>query len=129
MKIVKLWLPVALWCGLIFYLSSIPGLKTELGILDLILRKIAHMTEYFVLVLLIYRAMRKSFRLEFGKLLFWSSFAAFLYAISDEYHQTFVATRCGNVFDVMIDSVGIAAAVVLYIKKGRIRIKDSVVVR
>jgi len=116
MKLIKLWLPVFLWCGLIFYLSSIPGLKILYGIFDLILRKIAHMTEYFVLTLLLYRAFKKSFRMTFGNLLFWSAFLSFIYSLSDEYHQTFVSNRSGNLIDVSIDLIGILPAVFIYLE-------------
>jgi len=116
MKFVKLWLPVLLWCSIIFYLSSIPGLKLFYGVTDIILRKLAHMTEYFVLMLLLYRAFRKSCRMKFGTLLFSSAFLSFLYALSDEYHQTFILNRSGNFIDVAIDSIGIFAAVFVYLK-------------
>lgn len=56
-KFIKNWLPVFLWAAVIFYLSSQPGLKS--GLLwpyDFILRKLAHITEYAILFLLIIRA-------------------------------------------------------------------------
>lgn len=56
--ILLLWLPVALWCGLIFFLSSIPDLRIPaLGVWDFIFRKIAHFIEYAALTILIYRAL------------------------------------------------------------------------
>ena len=36
-----------------------------------------------------------------------------MYAASDEYHQSFVADRGPSVFDVMIDSAGVIAGVLL----------------
>jgi len=39
---------------------------------------------------------------------------AVAYALSDEYHQTFVPGRNGNLFDVMIDGVGACAAMLLH---------------
>ena len=115
-KFIKLWLPVFAWCGLIFFLSSIPGLKTPFGVIDTVLRKCAHVTEYFVLTLLLYRAFRKSTQMPFSRLLFWSAALSFLYAASDEYHQTFVPHRSGRPLDVVIDLIGIFAAVFLYLK-------------
>ncbi|MGH2924257.1 MAG: VanZ family protein, partial [Solirubrobacterales bacterium] len=38
---------------------------------------------------------------------------ALAYAIADEYHQTFVDGRTGTADDVVVDSIGIAAALVL----------------
>jgi VanZ family protein len=107
MKFIKLWVPVFVWAGLIFYLSSIPQLTTGWGVYDLVLRKIAHITEYFILVLLLYRAFRGSFNLTSFYLLFWSSILSFLYAVSDEIHQAFVPTREARIGDVLIDTLGI----------------------
>jgi VanZ family protein len=38
---------------------------------------------------------------------------AALYALSDEYHQTFVPGRSGDLLDVLVDSVGICGAMLL----------------
>ncbi|PIU83110.1 MAG: hypothetical protein COS68_05800 [Elusimicrobia bacterium CG06_land_8_20_14_3_00_38_11] len=118
MKFIKLWLPVFVWGYIIYYLSDIPGLGTGLGIWDLILRKGAHITEYFILTILLIRAFRRSFRMPFKFLIFWPSVISFLYAISDEYHQSFIKNRCGTLWDVLVDTVGILLVVYLYIKKG-----------
>ena len=47
------WIPVVLWAAVIFTLSSVPDLGTGLGTWDLVLRKIAHTTEYALLGALI----------------------------------------------------------------------------
>jgi len=107
MKIFKLWTPVFVWCGFIFYLSSVPNLNTGWGTWDLILRKIAHMAEYFILAALLYRAFKGSFNLSAPYLLFWSVVLSFLYAVSDEMHQAFVPTRDPSPKDVFIDTIGI----------------------
>jgi len=109
MKFFKLWLPVFTWCWLIFYLSSIPNLNTGWGTWDLILRKAAHITEYFILTLLLYRAFKGSFNFSSFYLLFWSSVLSFLYAVSDEIHQAFVPTRSPSPKDVLFDTLGIIA--------------------
>jgi VanZ family protein len=91
------WTPVVLWAGVIFALSAIPDLGTGLGALDTVLRKLAHTAEYAILGGLIFRASR-------------SAPAAFLlasaYAVTDEFHQTFVRGRHGSPLDWLIDSVG-----------------------
>lgn len=107
MKFFKLWLPVFLWTGLIFVLSSIPQLSTGWGIWDLLFRKAAHISEYFILTALLYRAFKGSFALLPFYLIFWSFILSFLYAVSDEIHQLFVFGRSGNPADVLIDTVGI----------------------
>jgi VanZ family protein len=93
-----LWAPVVLWAAVIFALSSIPSLGTDLGVWDTILRKGAHMTEYAILALLLFRALG-------------SELPAFLfglaYAVSDEIHQLFVSGRHGSPVDVAIDAAGL----------------------
>jgi VanZ family protein len=94
----SLWAPVVLWAAVIFALSSIPSLGTDLGVWDTILRKGAHMTEYAILALLLFRALG-------------SELSAFLfglaYAVSDEIHQLFVSGRHGSPVDVAIDAAGL----------------------
>jgi len=113
MKFIKLWLPVFVWCGVIFWLSGIPNLSTNLGFWDVILRKIAHITEYFILTLLLYHAFKNTFALKLYFLIFWPAALSLIYAISDEIHQLFVPTRNGSLEDVLIDSVGICLFLVL----------------
>jgi VanZ family protein len=95
--------------GLIFFLSAQPDLSTGLGFWDLVLRKLAHVSAFGLLTLLWWRALagRRDRRL------IAAAGIALLYAISDEYHQTFVEGRSGSPADVAIDTVGIALACVL----------------
>lgn len=118
MKFFKLWAPVVVWAGVIFWFSSIPDLKTGLEC-DFFLRKIAHITEYFILTFLLYRAFRDSFKMNAFRLFMYPAFFSLLYAISDEIHQYFVLTRSCSVQDVLIDSIGIIGfCVLIRIKKG-----------
>src|SRR5437667_6892134 len=97
-RVLSLWIPVVLWAGVIFALSSIPSLGTGLGTWDLILRKGAHITEYAVLALLLLRAVgREAPALALG----------IVYAASDELHQGFVHGRHASPVDVAIDTVGL----------------------
>lgn len=105
------WLPVVLWGAVIFGLSSIPSLGTGLGTWDLILRKLAHVTEYAILGALLARALgRPAVAVGLGA----------LYAVSDEVHQHFVRGRHGAWYDVVIDTCGVVAGVVLWrrLRKG-----------
>lgn len=106
MKIIRLWLPVIIWAGLIFYLSSIPDLKTNLGY-DFILRKIAHAVEYFILTFFLHRAFKGSFKMGVFHFFIYPATLSFFYAVSDEFHQSFVPGRSASVRDVLIDSIGI----------------------
>jgi VanZ family protein len=101
-RFLSLWLPVLLWAGLIFGLSSIPSLGTGLGTWDLVLRKLAHATEYAVLGFLLLRATGRE-----GV----AALAGAAYAITDEIHQHFVPGRHGAVYDVAIDAAGVLVGV------------------
>lgn len=94
--------------GWIYFLSAQPDLNSGLGLIDLIGRKIIHAVTYFALTFAWWWALvpalgRRALPLAVG--------IAFLYACSDEYHQHFVEGRHGSPVDVLIDSVGIVAAV------------------
>lgn len=118
-KFFKYWLPVLIWAGFIFYLSSIPDLKSGLD-QDFILRKIAHILEFAILTFLFLRILAKE-DLSNKNIIIYSIVFSFLYALSDEYHQTFVLGREGSLKDVGIDSIGILLmGLIWYIKnKGR----------
>jgi len=97
-RVLSLWIPVVLWAGVIFALSSIPSLGTGLGTWDYVLRKGAHMTEYALLAALLMRALEREVP---------AFLAALAYAASDELHQHFVHGRHATPVDVAIDAVGI----------------------
>jgi VanZ family protein len=95
---------VVAWAALIFGLSSVSDLGTGLGIWDLVLRKIAHMTEYAILAALLVRALRQP-----G----WAVVLGIAYSISDEVHQSFISGRHGSPVDVVIDAIGVVVGAVL----------------
>jgi VanZ like family len=96
---VRSWLPVVAWAAVIFALSAVPDLGTGLGGWDLVLRKLAHATEYAVLGALLVRASGRA-GVAFG--------LGVIYAVSDEVHQSFVTGRHGAPLDVAVDALGIA---------------------
>ena len=78
-----------------------------------LVRKCAHLTEFAVLALLFWRALRRPVRRDPRPWL-WSHarvalLATMLYAATDEFHQLFVRSREGKVEDVLIDSIGAVA--------------------
>jgi VanZ family protein len=134
---VKYWLPVILWMMVVFSASGdshsyehssrivapivkffFPNISPKaLDLIVLIARKCAHLTEYAILALLFWRAVRKpvrrdprpwSWRLGFGAIIF-----VMIYASTDEFHQRFVATREPSVHDVVIDTTGAAIGILL----------------
>jgi len=106
-KKVKNWILVFLWAGIIFFFSHQPDLKSGFpSQWDFILRKLAHISEYAVLTLLLIRAFGQ-YRLSRREIILWSVFLAIGYAFSDEYHQTFILGREGTIRDILIDGLGV----------------------
>ncbi|MGK2932634.1 MAG: VanZ family protein [Solirubrobacterales bacterium] len=103
------FLPPLALMGLIYFLSAQPDLSTGFGFWDLVLRKLAHAGVFGLLTLLWFYALRPVT----PRALVTAAAIAFLFAISDEYHQTFVDGRHGSPIDVGIDSIGIAASLLL----------------
>ncbi|MCC6222654.1 MAG: VanZ family protein [Thermoleophilia bacterium] len=93
----RLWLPVLTWAAVIFAFSSIPSLGTGLGVWDLVLRKLAHATEFAILAALLWRALGRSPL---------AVAAASAYAATDELHQAFVPGRQAAALDWAVDTAG-----------------------
>lgn len=90
---------------------------------DYPVRKTAHAMEYAVLGLLTAGAyIRRGTSIRKGILVPWG--IATLYAASDEFHQLFVPGRSGQVSDVVLDSAGVLAGVLLLagIRRARNRV-------
>jgi len=103
--------PPLLLMAVIFFLSAQPHLSSGLGWIDLVGRKLVHLAEYGLLCFLWSRAL--GYRRPGA-----AAAIAVLYAVSDEYHQTFVAGRHGAPVDVLIDSAGVAIAWALVRRRG-----------
>ncbi len=110
----RFFLAAFLWMAVIFYLSAQPDLKSSLpSFYDYIARKFAHAIEYGILFYFwsrVFKNIKQSLLLAASITLF--------YAVSDEWHQTFVHGRVGSPVDVLIDMLGMGL-VFLYIKKPR----------
>jgi VanZ family protein len=131
----KYWLPVLLWLGFIFIGSTDlmsaehtsrflipfllwlkPDISPEaLAQVHFILRKLGHVTEYAILAMLFWRALRREtnpqikaiLRLRSGQTLFLSVWIlCAIFAATDEYHQSFVASRPAALGAVLVDSAG-----------------------
>jgi len=104
---VSLWLPVLIWAGFIFYLSSISYLRfSQNDLLDFVIRKIGHVGVYGILARLLARAFTGSTFWSWKRIFTCSLVASFLYACTDEYHQSYVAGRHASAQDVAIDTLG-----------------------
>jgi VanZ family protein len=129
-RFLKYWLPVVVWMAVIFGLSTNAGSSANTSrIIEPLLRwlfptissgtmeqvhtfvrKAAHLGEYAVLGLLLWRALRQTRRHGIGSSR-WKAAAAVVlmsvaYAATDEFHQSFVPTRGASVRDVVIDTCG-----------------------
>lgn len=119
------WIPALTWMLLIFLLSNQPGGdsgKLSKLILDwlggigidfrawfgddatIVIRKLAHFVEYGILYLLCLWPLGRRKPWLKGALL--ALLLTFLYACSDELHQSFIPRRVGQFSDVMIDTLG-----------------------
>jgi VanZ family protein len=114
------WLPPLVWMAVIFWFSAQPNLSSGLGWIDHVGRKIIHASDYALLCFLWWRALRT--KLDRLTALAPAFAIAFLYAVSDEYHQTFVTGRHGSWVDVAIDSMGAALVVLLVLRARRNRV-------
>jgi VanZ family protein len=107
---ISAWLPVLIWMFVIFLFSGQPHSAAVTGVVfgqfNLPVRKLAHASEYAILFLLSRRAFRasegKSTRLKSLKAIVLCLF----YALSDEWHQSFVPGRSASLNDVAIDISG-----------------------
>jgi VanZ family protein len=145
----KYWLPVLFWMAVIFTASSdaksfehssrliapllhwlFPKMSEDtVHLIVFLARKCAHLTEYAMFALLIWRALNHSR----NNFIPWSwpkvggtLLIVFLYASSDEFHQRFVPTRTPRIHDVVIDTIGGAIGLlVLWIFHCRRKIKPQ----
>lgn len=116
------WIFVLLWMIVIFILSHQPAedsgrlsfglteiiarfIRVDSGILEHIIRKYAHFSEYFILGILAAIALN-NYKMPKAITFFISLGICVLYAVSDEIHQLYVPGRSGQAGDVLIDSLG-----------------------
>jgi VanZ family protein len=136
---VRAWWPAAVWIGLITFESTdyLSAQNTSSMLYDLLtrlfgpinlyeflywhhyLRKTGHVVGYAMLGLLLLRGFWMTFRHRPGWLRLLPVFAwlgTALVATIDEWHQSFIPSRTGTPWDVLLDSTaGLAALVLAYI--------------
>jgi len=129
----KGWLETIAWACLISVLSTDPfssqhtshfiipalhwlfphaGAKT-LDLMHTAIRKVAHLTEYFIFSVFLLHGIRGKDR---GWQLRWAIWAVVIaagYASLDEFHQVFVPSRHASPWDALIDTTGAASAQVV----------------
>ena len=143
---VLLYILVIIWMTVIFYFSnmnkdnsdntsksllykivSITNKNTneseKIRIVDnynIIIRKIAHISEYFILSLLIYLSLIYS-DITNKKAIIYSIIISILYSITDEIHQLFIPGRGGQIKDIFIDSTGVFLNTLIIIIKNKVK--------
>lgn len=116
-RTLSLWAPPLLVMALIFAGSSVPSDGVDRGLAGLLAAKTIHFSEYLVLMLVLWRALRRT-ALD-GRRALSAAFAlCLLYAGSDELHQGFVDGRNPSIVDVCIDAAGAATAAVVVLRGG-----------
>ena len=135
------WILLFFWLILIFTFSNQTGsVSTGLSdqvlsflpkfidseLLSFIVRKCAHFFEYFILAILTLNVCKNYAAISKKQLIITILFC-FLYAISDEFHQSFIPDRTPLVGDVLIDSCGVIVGigVVIILLKIVKKIKDK----
>jgi VanZ family protein len=129
----RAWWPALIWAALMFLASTdafssqntgrilapllrwlYSGITQEqLDVVNFVLRKGAHLAEYFVLYLLVYRGLsgaRARWRLSWA---LGALFISMAYSVLDEIHQSFVASRIASLWDALLDTTGALAALLL----------------
>ena len=127
MMTIKNWWSVVAWMSLIFLFSTelFSGVNTtsflqpilssllpdvsadQIETVHLIIRKLGHWGEYFILAILIIRALHADLPAQSRLRRAAGAIAiATLYAASDEWHQSFVPSRSASIIDVLIDCFG-----------------------
>jgi VanZ family protein len=131
---VRRYLPLLLWMSLIFFASTselsasntrlifepllhwlFPHVSDErIAVAHFILRKCGHFSEYAILGFLAARAFVSSTHSALQRRWFLAALILVcIYALSDEYHQSFVPSRTASIYDSLIDIAGGLTALVL----------------
>jgi VanZ family protein len=143
----KYWLPVFIWLGVIFAGSTdifsteqtsrylVPFLRwldpqislSTIATVHFALRKLGHLTEYAVLAALLWRALHnaRNLRAKMATLFVGVWVACTIIAVSDEFHQSFVASRTASPYDVLIDVCGALIGILLCLMFSRRRLTRS----
>ncbi len=125
------WIALITWLIIIFIFSHqpnsgnttysiieniIPTLKHSnwIDIINYIIRKTAHITEYLILSLLTISLLKEYTKKE-KIIIIINLIFCILYACSDEFHQSLIMGRTRKISDVLIDTIGIIIGLLLYI--------------
>jgi len=137
----RYYLPLALWMGLILLFSTSEfgaGLtyrwlravarffdpevsERTVRALNIAVRKFAHVAEYFILALLVWRALRRGAAEAWhARWMVTTLSIGVIFAVADELHQSFEPGRGATILDVGWDTLGVLLALAwLYLRSRR----------
>lgn len=116
-KVFNYWFPPLIWTLVIFTFSSFSTPSTSVIYWqDFIVKKTAHMLEYGIFALLLYRALR-AYEMDKTKAVILSILFAGIYGLTDEFHQSFTPGREPRIRDVAFDTIGASLSMLLIWKK------------
>ncbi len=112
-KILRFWAPPIIWGILIYSGSSEQSISlSAVYWQDLVIHKLAHIIEYSILGILIYRALIHE-KMSRRTAVMYAIIISLLYGISDEFHQKFTPTRSPRLRDVIIDTIGATSGILI----------------
>ena len=133
----KYWLPVVIWLGVIFAGSTdvlsaehtsrflVPFLRwldphislVAINSIQSVIRKLGHLIEYAILAALFWWALRGGTNLVTKMSLLFIAvwFVCGVFAVSDEFHQSFVTSRTASLHDVFVDIIGATIGLATYL--------------
>ena len=108
----RLWVPVGVYIAIIFTLSSIPNLRTPVGVTNA--DKAAHFLEYGLFGLLLYRAARLTWNRRHAMVPFlFTVLVGLCPATLDELYQGTVSGRQKSANDAAADLIGVTVAALI----------------
>ena len=119
------WAAAITYALVIFFLSSLSNSQTDKFYLFKNSDKVIHIMVYALLCLLLNRALSFTFKNSVKRYVpIVAIFISIVYAITDEFHQSFVPGRYASIDDIFADGIGaVISQIILYIKdvKGDLR--------
>ncbi len=121
------WGPAIVVMTIIFIASGTPNHEIpKFGFVDFVIRKGGHMLGYALLAIAYSRGLKRhraALRFQFATAIC----LAFLYAASDEIHQSFIPGRTPSIWDVCIDTAGAIIGLWLWrlIQARRLKLQEA----
>jgi VanZ family protein len=79
--------------------------------IDLLVRKAAHFSEYFIFGILLMNVLNRRSGLTTNSQIRWAIPLGIIYAMSDELHQSIVPSRTTSARDIIIDTIGLVCGI------------------